>query len=215
MPYVRTVKTASGATAVRIVHFSHRGSRDIEHIGSARDEAGLELLEAVARQGLAAGHGELDLSLDTAAAGGPLPVTVSRMGCLLDALGHAWRVLGLEGATGGDEVFGQLVVARIIEPVSKPDSLRVLEEAGLAGPSYGTLKRRLRSMRSRRGGRRYLLPARRMRGWARPAWCSMTCPRCISEPMWVTGSGRAGSPRSDGWNRRSPSACSRAPAGSR
>ena len=38
---------------------------------------------------------------------------------------------------------GQLVLARIIEPVSKLDSLRVLEEAGLAGPSYATLKRRL------------------------------------------------------------------------
>jgi len=40
-------------------------------------------------------------------------------------------------------VFTQLVLARIIEPVSKLDSLRVLEEAGVAGPSYATLKRRL------------------------------------------------------------------------
>ena len=40
MPYVRTVKTASGATAVQIVHSSRRGSRDIEHIGSAHDDAG-------------------------------------------------------------------------------------------------------------------------------------------------------------------------------
>jgi hypothetical protein len=48
-PYVRTVKTASGATAVQIVYSSHRGSRDIEHIGSARGDAELELLKAVAR----------------------------------------------------------------------------------------------------------------------------------------------------------------------
>jgi hypothetical protein len=41
-------------------------------------------------------------------------------------------------------VFAQLVLARIIEPVSKLDSLRVLEEAGVAPPSYATLKRRLR-----------------------------------------------------------------------
>ena len=33
VPYVRTVKTASGATAVQIVYSSHRGSRDIEHLG--------------------------------------------------------------------------------------------------------------------------------------------------------------------------------------
>jgi hypothetical protein len=33
--YVRTVKTASGAVAVQIVHSNWRGSREIEHIGSA------------------------------------------------------------------------------------------------------------------------------------------------------------------------------------
>jgi hypothetical protein len=47
-PYVRTVKTASGATAVQIVHGSRRGSRDIEHIGSAHDDAQLALLKAAA-----------------------------------------------------------------------------------------------------------------------------------------------------------------------
>jgi len=39
---VRTIKTASGATAAQIVYFSDRGSRDIEHIGSADDDAGME-----------------------------------------------------------------------------------------------------------------------------------------------------------------------------
>ena len=106
VPYVRTVKTASGATAVQIVYSSHRGSRDIEHIGSAHDDAELELLKAAARQRLAAGQGELDLGLDAGAAGGgPLPITASRMGCLLDALEHAYRVLGFDRAAGGDEVF--------------------------------------------------------------------------------------------------------------
>jgi hypothetical protein len=76
--------------------------------------------------------------------GGPLPITSSRMGCLLDALEHAWRALGFDDAAGGDEVFRQLVIARIIEPVSKIDSLRVLEEAGIPPPSYATLNRRLR-----------------------------------------------------------------------
>jgi hypothetical protein len=42
--YVRTVKTASGARAVQIVHSSRKGSRDIEHIGSAHDDVELELL---------------------------------------------------------------------------------------------------------------------------------------------------------------------------
>ena len=79
MPYVRTVKTASGATAVQIVHSSHRGSRDTGHIGSAHDDVELELLVAAARQRLAPGQGVLDLGLDTAAPGGPLPITASRM----------------------------------------------------------------------------------------------------------------------------------------
>jgi hypothetical protein len=76
-PYMRTVKTGSGATAVQIVHSSRRGSRDTEHIGSAHDDAALELLEA-ARQRLAAGQGELELGLERAeparrnAGGGPV-----------------------------------------------------------------------------------------------------------------------------------------------
>ena len=143
MPYVRTVKTASGAAAVQVVYSSHRGSRDIEHIGSAHDDVELELLKTAARQLLAAGQGELDLGLDASAPGGPPPITASRMGCLLDALGQAYDVLSFDRAAGGDEVFAQLVLARIIEPVSKADSLRVVEEAGVAGPSYATLKRRL------------------------------------------------------------------------
>ena len=61
MLYIRTVKTSSGATAVQIVYSYHRGSRQIEHIGSAHDDAELELLKAVARQRLAAGQGVLDL----------------------------------------------------------------------------------------------------------------------------------------------------------
>jgi Transposase DDE domain len=145
-PYVRTVRTSSGARAVQIVHSSWKGSREITHIGSAHTDAELEVLKAAAWQQLAAGQGELDLGLagTDIGRGGPLPITASRMGHLWDALAHAYRVLGLEQATGGDEVFRQLVLARIIEPTSKLDAARVLEEAGVASPApYATLKRRL------------------------------------------------------------------------
>ncbi len=142
MPYVRTVKTKSGATAVQVVWSSQRGSREIEHLGSAHDEAELEVLKAAGRQRIAAGQAELDLGLEPAD-GGPLPITSSRMGCLLDALERGYRVLGLDTAAGGDGVFRDLVLARIIEPVSKLDSLRVLEEAGVAPASYRTVERRL------------------------------------------------------------------------
>ena len=147
MAYLRTVKTASGAMAVQIVHASRRGSREIEHIGSAHDEQELEALKAVARQRFAHGQGEFDLGLDTAAAAvassGPLPITSSRMGHLWDALSRAYDALGFAEAAGGDEVFRQLVLARIVEPTSKQDSLRVLGEVGIEPVSYRTVMRRL------------------------------------------------------------------------
>jgi hypothetical protein len=141
--YVRTVKTSSGAIAVQIVWSSRRGSRSIEHLGSARDEAELAALKAAAAERLAAGQAELDLGIAAQPGAVPLPITSSRAAHLWDALSHAYDVLGFDTAAGGEEVFRQLVLARIIEPTSKADSLRVLEEAGVAGPSYPTLNRRL------------------------------------------------------------------------
>ena len=64
-------------------------------------------------------------------------------GHLLDALEHAYRVPGLGATARGDKVFRHLVPAGMIKPVSKLDSLRVLEEAGVATASYVTVKRRL------------------------------------------------------------------------
>jgi hypothetical protein len=120
--YVRRVQTASGATAVQIVHSSRRGSRDIEHIGSAHDEAELEALKATAAQRLAAGQGELDLDLDAVAGAGPLEIVSSRAGHLWDALSRAYDTLGFDQAAGGDEVFRRLVL---------PDH-RTQQQAGLA-----------------------------------------------------------------------------------
>lgn len=146
-PYVRTVKTASGATAVQIVYSSHRGSRDIEHIGSTHDDEEVEVLRAVARQRMTAGQGVLELGVGDPGASGapqdPLPITSSRMTALSDALEVGYATLGLGAATGADAVFKALVLARIIEPTSKLDALRVLGEVGVAAPSYATLKRRL------------------------------------------------------------------------
>ncbi len=142
MAYVRTVKTASGATAVQVVYSSRRGSRDIEHVGSAHDDAELEALKAAARALIAGGQGELGLGL---AVPGPgrLEIASSRMEHLWDALCGAYDVLGFGVAAGGDEVFRQLVLARVIEPVSKLDSLRVLAEAGVETVTYRTVTRRL------------------------------------------------------------------------
>lgn len=68
-----------------------------------------------ARQRLAAGQGELDLGLaDGPEAGGPLEITGSRMGHLWDALCRGYEALGFDEAAGRDEVFRQLVLARIM-----------------------------------------------------------------------------------------------------
>lgn len=142
MAYIRTVKTASGATAVQIVHSSRRGSREIEHIGSAHDEVQLELLKAVAGQRLHADQDSLDFG-DGRPGAAELPIRSTQSKHLWDVLTTAWRVLGLESACGRDEVFQALVLARIIEPTSKLDTIRVLEETGVPAPAYRTITRRL------------------------------------------------------------------------
>jgi Transposase DDE domain len=143
MAFVRTVRTASGATAVQIVWSWRKGSRSIEHIGSAHDEVQLAALKTAAAVRLAAGQTELDLGLSGGVEPGTLPITSSRMSHLWDALCTAYRVLGFESATKGDNVFRDLVLARIIEPTSKIDAARVLEEVGVDAASYATVKRRL------------------------------------------------------------------------
>ena len=162
MAYVRTVKTGSGATAVQIVHGKRRGVRRVEHVGSAHDDRELEALRTAAAQRLASLYPQLDLELDldrgdtdddapAAVAGpavvgsGPLPIVSSRAAAMWDGLTAAYDALGFGQASGRDAVFHQLVLARIIEPTSKQDSLRVLAETGVDPvPSYATLKRRLK-----------------------------------------------------------------------
>jgi hypothetical protein len=119
-PYVRTVRTASGTTAVRIVHSAHRGSRDIEHIGSAHDDIQLEVLKVVARQRLTAGKDQLDLGPGAhraREAGRGWRTAADQVGADGSLVGRPGARLpgsGFEDADGGDEVFRQLVLARII-----------------------------------------------------------------------------------------------------
>jgi hypothetical protein len=142
--YVRTVKTSSGSTAVQIVWSSRRGSRSIEHLGSARDEAQLEALKAAAAQRLAEGQQVLDLGLaDTGSGGAPLEIVSSQASHLWAGLCRAYCALGFDSVLNGDEVLRDLVLARIIEPTSKIDAERVLTETGVAAASYRTVKRRL------------------------------------------------------------------------
>lgn len=129
---------------MQIVWSSRKGSRQIEHLGSAHTEAQVEALKAAADQRLAGGQQSLDLGLDRPGSpGAPLEIVASCSQHLWEALCAAYQALGFDEATDGDEVFRDLVAARIIEPTSKVDALRVLEETGVDSPAYRTLKRRL------------------------------------------------------------------------
>lgn len=154
-PHVRTLPTASKATAVQIVWSSQRGDRDVEHIGSGHTGAEVAMLKSVAYRRIAGeDQQELDLGLaeesasqETSASAVPLgsgvKVAGMRMGPLIDALTSIYKALGFDEATDGDQVFYQQVLARLVEPTSKYDTLRVIEEIGLDPVSYATVKRRL------------------------------------------------------------------------
>jgi hypothetical protein len=128
---------------VQIVWSSRKGSRQIEHFGSAHDEGKLALLKAAAAERLAAGQAVLDLTVTAPPGSEPLPIIFSQMTHLWDGLCTAYRILEFESAAKGDTVFRDLVLARIIEPTSKVDAQRVLTEVGVEPASYATVKRRL------------------------------------------------------------------------
>jgi hypothetical protein len=61
---------------------------------------------------------------------------------LREALCWAYQALGSDSVTGGDEVFRDLVLARIVGPTSKADSLQVLAEIGVTAIGYRTVPNR-------------------------------------------------------------------------
>jgi hypothetical protein len=141
----------------------------VEHVGSAHTDAELALLLEVAQERLRPGQGELDLGpvqrvparvADVAdwtaprqllggevarrppgmvAAGGRVMATPSKL--LWDVLTGAYTQLGFDAV--GDAAFRALVLARVIEPTSKADSIRVLEEVGAEVPALRTMFRSL------------------------------------------------------------------------
>src|SRR5579875_3926597 len=167
MAWVRRVRTASGATAVQIAESVAGRRRIVRHVGSARDEAELGLLMQEAQRLLEDDRqGVLDLGITPQARraamipapaqpglfGGPAPTTprvvprartLKTASCLLyDVLAGVYADLGF-GALG-DEVFRDLVIARVVEPASLLDADRVLAELGQVAASLSMRKRTLR-----------------------------------------------------------------------
>lgn len=165
MAWVRRVRTASGATAVQIAESVGGRRRIVRHVGSARDEVELGLLLEAAHQLLADdAQGVLDLGISPSvprgaligdpsvrgllAAMAPAREVVPRAGVLrassvqlYEALAGVYDSLGFDVL--GDEVFKDLVIARLVEPTSLLDVDRVLAALGRVAPSYATRKRAL------------------------------------------------------------------------
>ena len=118
------------------------GTKILEHIGSAHDEAELAVLVNVANQRL---HGVQDdmLQLEPVERRPPGPVVERSAAELLwSVLAGAYRRLGFDRVD--DEVFALLVGARLVEPTSNVDTIRVLAELGLPAPHRNTLYNCLR-----------------------------------------------------------------------
>lgn len=169
MVFIRRVRTASGATAVQIAEYTGgRRQRIVAHVGSAHTDAELGVLMAKARDLIDDGSQcELDLGLEPAAARTPLvtapepvpvlfaavpappavpagPVSAGRVtgthsGLLFDALAGVYDQLGF--GVVADEVFRDLVIARLVEPTSLADTGRVLAEMGRSAASDSTMRR--------------------------------------------------------------------------
>jgi len=161
------VRTASGATAVQIAEYDGGRRKIVAHMGSAHTEAELGILLERAREMLAdPAQGSFDLAIEPAApkvrlvapaarpalfdaepAGGPAAAagpprvesTDSRL--LFQALDGVFGDLGF-GALG-DEVFRDLVLARVVEPTSILDAGRVLADLGRKAASDKTMRRTL------------------------------------------------------------------------
>jgi hypothetical protein len=141
--FVRRVKTASGAIAVQIVNKRGRRVLSIEHIGSARTDDELALLLQVAEERLHPGQLTLDLDGPGASVVGRSAVVEGTSALILwEVLNGLYDDLGLDRL--GDDAFRALALARVIEPASKADTVRVLTEIGVTSPHRVTFMRCLK-----------------------------------------------------------------------
>lgn len=148
-PFLRKVKTASGATAVQIAVREGRRDKVIEHLGSGHNDAELAMLLEAGRVKLHPGQLMLDLGeaapAPDAVAAAVVTGTTSRV--LADVIATAYDQLGFTRLE--DEGFFQLVLARLVEPTSVRDSPRVLAELGIDARHRNSLLAALRRAHER------------------------------------------------------------------
>jgi transposase len=138
MAFIRKVKTKSGATAVQVAYKMYGKIIRIEHIGSAHNDTDLTLLTALAKERLNAGQQSL-LEPELTQT---VQIRQSVSSVLLDVLRKQYNQLNFDALN--DEDFRYLCIARLVEPTSVLDSVRVLSELGVDSIDRNCLQRCLK-----------------------------------------------------------------------
>lgn len=167
--FVRKVRTASGVLAVQIVEKNGRTVSGIEHLGSVNTDQDLAVLLTAAKERLLPGQDTLDFSIEqlpVAMADVPnwtvkkLSVEAGTVGrprsapddadakVIASTAAELWEILEAAYDRLGfnildDAAFKAMLVAMLIEPTAKADTIRVLQQIDAPHPSLRTLFRSL------------------------------------------------------------------------
>src|SRR3990167_10343717 len=141
MAYIRQVKTRSGATAVQIAHKVGGQLTKLEHLVSAHDSKELETLISLAKERLRGNQMFLFPNQENKL---QIKLRQSSSRLLFQVLNGQYQQLGFSQLEDSD--FANLCIARIVEPTSKLDSLRVLSDLGINDLSKDRLYRCLRKV---------------------------------------------------------------------
>lgn len=139
MAFIRRVKTGSGAIAIQIAYKEYGRIKRIVHIGSAHNSGEEAVLTGLARQKLLENQLSLFKLTDPTL---KLILKSSSSTLLYKTLLEQYNRLGFFSLK--DQTFAHLTIARIVEPVSKLDSLRVLLELGVNNIDKNQLYRALK-----------------------------------------------------------------------
>ena len=129
MVFIRKVKTGSGATAIQVADKRYGRIIKIKHIGSAHTKEELDILLKVAKKHIL--KGQMSLFSDNDNYKDSLSVKLKNSYSLLlwTELQKQYQLLNFQKLQ--DDIFMALCLARLVEPCSKIDSLRVLADLGV------------------------------------------------------------------------------------
>lgn len=138
MAYIRTYKRKN-STYVQIVYKDGRRISRIRHLGTSHNQIELDLLVNKAEELLIHPEQKTLFVTKTETPSIVLENTASKL--LYGLILKTYDMLGFSSLN--DEIFQNLAIARIIEPTSKLDSIRIFEEIGIKNISKDQIHRTL------------------------------------------------------------------------